>query len=197
MPPPRQIAMFFMRVALIYGLLIAPWPGIRDCYRNIFISIANQFAHSLVPGTFSRFKPHPEKSARNDTVVEIESRRLSLRTTVGLSARQPAYVQTAFFTSLMLATPLPWSRRWISLIWGLLMVHISLLFWLASVIAYEVLLVRLESNPRADVTLGDLATTLVHQCLAGEVVVMLLIPVVVWILVCLQLKPLATSTERI
>ena len=46
MPPTKTIVGFFVRLSLLYALLVAPWPGLREAYVAAHASAANAFFRS-------------------------------------------------------------------------------------------------------------------------------------------------------
>ena len=121
--PPKRVATFFVLCLVIYGLLMAPWPGVRAAYATYF-----QVAGSLFFGSFGakdavRFRPAPDNPAGWDTEVVLTNPGNGTSGTVLHSSRKTGYVPTAVLVSLVLATPLSWSRKWRSLLWGVLVVN--------------------------------------------------------------------------
>lgn len=195
MPEPRVIAVFFLKLMLLYGILVVPWPGARSAYRAIFICGANVFAQSLVSGTSVNFKPAPDVSNKKDTHAVITIRSNLRRVTIRLSSQNPAYLMMAFFTSLALATPQPRKRLFGSLALGLLLVYVTVLFWLSILIAYEKLRIDFESPTHVPSTTWDLIVVVARGCVADEVVMMLLVPVMIWILVCFRISHVADEAS--
>lgn len=122
----RRIAGFFARLAIIYGLFVIPWPGIKTGYAAFFRVSGTFFFESLIPGGSVRFEPAPNPTGRFDTVILCVNKRTGAEAEADASSRNSGYLQTALLISLVLATPLPWSRRVWALLWGLLLVNVAM-----------------------------------------------------------------------
>lgn len=129
MLPTKPIAKFFLRLVIIYMLLVAPWPGVREAY-----SSAYRWAASAVFGQFGAsggadFEPISKPFKNNDT--EINTYNLRTGRPIALNyhdTRLTGYLLTAETLALILATPLAWSRKWKALLWGLVLVHLVIMF---------------------------------------------------------------------
>ena len=130
MPPRRLVVAFLLQFVVIYVLLIVPWPGWRTTYGRFFRGVARTaFACENGP-TIVRFRP-AEKPPRPEIDLEI----LFVQRTeidaaghapgriLGLDSRGVGWVPTALLLALVGATPLPWSRRWRTLLAGVVLVH--------------------------------------------------------------------------
>lgn len=124
MLPVKQIVGFLARLLVFYGLLAFPWPGLREAY-----SAAYQAAGDAVFGSFGRdgvvrFEALPHVRGQMDTEIVFGNRRTRpAPRAVRHSARLTGYLPTAEVLALILATPIPWSRKWKALLWGLVLVH--------------------------------------------------------------------------
>ena len=129
MPPLRRISWFFLCCVLIYALLVVPWPGVMGAYRAYFRASGN-----LVFGAFGSkgavvFNPRPGIRKGNDTRLTLRKRRPPFpEADIDINSRMVAYRPTAFIIALCLATPIPWSRRWQALVWGLVGVQAFIAF---------------------------------------------------------------------
>ncbi|MHC4093524.1 MAG: hypothetical protein ACYSVY_25170 [Planctomycetota bacterium] len=136
MLPPKRIAWFLFRLVLLYAVFIAPWPVVSEAYAAAYRAVSNVVFGSFGSEGEVRFRKPTGPSAMDS---EIAIRRPPSRVvgTTSHSARFTGYVPTAFVISLILATPLPWSRRGKALLWAMLLVHafialrlqITLLHW--------------------------------------------------------------------
>ncbi|MGB2987004.1 MAG: hypothetical protein WBE26_14115 [Phycisphaerae bacterium] len=148
MIPPRQssFSSVCLRLLLrafccyvIYLLLMVPWPGLMDGYRACFRAGANLlFEHSSTAGSVS-FKPSSSIDDMKDTTlvlvkrkpVLMRGRRITPRGEMDISSIKTGYRPTAFLIALVLVTPIPWSRRWRALLFGLVLVNVFVAFRLA------------------------------------------------------------------
>ena len=130
MPPLRRTSWFFLWCVLIYALLVVPWPGVMGAYRAYFRAGGN-----LVFGAFGSagavaFNPRPGiRKQGNDTRLTLRKRRPPFpEADIDINSGMVAYRPTAFIIALCLATPIPWSHRWRSLVWGLIGVQAFIAF---------------------------------------------------------------------
>ena len=136
MLPPKQIAWFLVRLVLLYAVFIAPWPVVPEAYAAAYRAVSNVVFGSFGSEGVVQFRK-PQGPSDMDTELAIRKRSSPVMGTTEHSARFMGYVPTAFVVSLILATPLPWSRRGKALLWAMLLVHgfiairllIVLLYW--------------------------------------------------------------------
>lgn len=115
-----QVAAFVVRFALLYALLMAPWPGSVEAYGALYRGLVQLCTVSIDPersvrvydaargrqlgpasmDTGIQHRVPPERGYGDRAVAD------SLR-----SSRHTGYMPTAMLLSLVLATPLPWRRR--------------------------------------------------------------------------------------
>ena len=124
MSPHSRIAAFFLKVIFFYALLMIPWPGVKDGYGYIFRACGNTFFRTF--GSTGRVYFHPitdqpvGKDAK-DTTAKLENIKSGRRGPMDMNSRLMGYLPTAFAAALILATPVPWSRRLWALLWGVLL----------------------------------------------------------------------------
>jgi len=178
---------FLFRFVLIFGLLIAPWPGWNELYGHYFRGLG-QMAFSRDEGKrVVLFAPYEGQAAASslDTRLTLGNRDLldgggkGLVKRTELDTRSIGWVPTALTMALIMATPIPWRRRGLALLGGLILVHGFILFSLQTWIW--------DNSP--DLSLMTLSTfwkevadefdyTLINQLGASFSV-----PVLIWILV--------------
>lgn len=114
---------FALRAIVIYGFLVAPWPGLRESYARGF-----RWTARVVYGHFGgdgivTFHPLEDGNSRMDTQIRLGKRGVPYAGPTEYNTRIGGYLPTAAVIALILATPIPWSRRWLALVWGLVGVH--------------------------------------------------------------------------
>ncbi len=177
----RLIGGFVLRLLPLYVLLVIPWPGLGPIYASCYSAAASLVFGSLIPGGSVRFERMPKPEKGYDTKVHFVN--LSTGATISAisSSRDPAYFQTAFLVSLILATPLPWRRRLGSLLAGLALVHLAIFL--------KVLLTVLHGFSQDRVALlspdapWDTILSALTRVAVADIVSLLTIPVLIWILV--------------
>lgn len=181
MLPFRQIAAFFIRLLVIYGLLLILWPGVKPTYAGIFSAQGNLVFRSLIPRGPVYLRPMVPPSAG---VFDTEIHLLNLRSGAGgmipASSRR-AYAQTILLVSLVLATPLPWWRRFTALVWGLILVDVAITCKLFVAVLHGFS----DSHVRLLVPAPpwDRILPLANQLVANDIVTLFIVPVFIWILV--------------
>ncbi len=137
MLPPKQIVGFLLRLVLLYGILAVPWPAVQRAYSAAYAGVANVVFGSFGSDGRVRFQ-HPPNSDRPAALELVIRKRGAPQ--IGRSPHDPiltGYLAIVEVIALILATPVPWSRRCKALVWGMLLVHayiwlrleITLLHW--------------------------------------------------------------------
>jgi len=122
MSPRKRIAWFVVSVLALYGVFSVPWPGVAEAYSTLYRAVGNQLFGSFGSGGVVRFQPAPKGSGM-DTEIAIRNSRSPVVGTTPHNTRITGYLPTVEVVALILATPIPWSRRWKALVWGLVLVH--------------------------------------------------------------------------
>ena len=186
---------FLLRFTLIFGLLIVPWPGWNGLYGNYFRSLAGAIYHDDERQiVLFDANPNGVKSGL-DTRITLGNRALldsegkgPVRRTE-LDSRSIGWVPTALTLALVAATPIPWRRRWLSLLCGFVLIHVFIWLSLQSWVwahAQEVSLLTLSSF-WAKIA-AELDYTLLNQ-----MGVSFTVPVLIWILVTFRQQDLLSS----
>ena len=129
----RPILVFALWFILIYGLLIAPWPGAKKIYASYFRALGRVVFVENGSRRLLHFQPlndpHHKWPPNFDTAIIMANRDLldpdgnGHRFMLTVDAWQMGWTPTAFFVTLILATPIPWRRQLWAMFWGLLWVH--------------------------------------------------------------------------
>lgn len=176
---------FLLRFAVVFGVLIAPWPGWDPAYAAYFQSFGRMIFGGSDGPRVVEFAPNKGGSPQLDTVVTIENRdRLDSRGQVParqmeLDSRSLGWVPTALTVALVAATPIPWRRRLVALASGLVLIHLFIFFTLEAGIW----------NNSADLSLTTLsgfwrsAAAELEYVLVTQIGASFSVPVVIWILV--------------
>ena len=178
---PKRIIGFVLRLVVIYGLLVIPWPGIKGAYAALYSAGANFAYKSVLAGGLVRFHPVEPPGAKYDTHIHYSNLASGAKSTFKTSSRDPAYLQTAFLVSLVLATTLSWRRRILASLYGLMLLHIA--------IYGKVLITVLYGASRHKVAILDPSPTwervlvIANRFASQDVVMLLIIPVLIWFLV--------------
>ena len=132
MQPVKRISGFLFWCLVTYGLLLLPWHGLMNAYRAGFRAVGNVMFHSVSDGGSVYFEKLSDGDRVNDTTLRLTNRTNGTRGSMDIRAAYVAYRPTAFLIALVLATPMPWSRRGWALLWGLVGVGLFVAFriWL-------------------------------------------------------------------
>jgi len=133
----RTILFFLVKCVVLYALFVVPWPGVANAYRSLFRQAGDGLFYRVGDAALVKFTKMDGANGK-DTRVELENRRDRQAGALEIRAMYWGYRPTVFLMALILATPLPWSRRGKALIWGLLLVNvfIGVRLWLRITDAY-------------------------------------------------------------
>lgn len=123
MRPVRVLGGFFLRFLVVFVLLMAPWPGVSEAYAAFFRSGGNLLFSSFGSEGRVRFLPLSDGDPGQDTEVVLVNRRTGAQISIAGGSRLQGFKPTAFVLALILATPIPWSRRWRAAVFGLILVN--------------------------------------------------------------------------
>jgi hypothetical protein len=183
----RLILGFLIRFVVVFGLLILPWPGWNEFYGQGFRAIGNAVFARQDENCILYFEAHRQTRGFSavDTRITIGNRHLMDSngkgpvTLLELNTRFVGWLPTALTIALIVATPVPWRRRWWALFWGVLLIHAFILFSVAVYIWNESTTVSLVTlSPLWKEIADALEYTLVVQMGAS-----FSIPVLIWIAV--------------
>lgn len=122
---PKGIGGFAARVLGLYVLLaVVPGDGVREAYARLFRAANNGIFGKFGTRGVVRFRPFTEGPEAWDTKVFFQVRPAPRQRWVACKAWDTGWRPAASFLALMLATPIPWSRRWRALCWGIVLVHV-------------------------------------------------------------------------
>jgi hypothetical protein len=193
MPRPRPILRFLAAFALVYGALIAPWPGWNAAYAAGFRGLAQACLGTSGP-TVVRFQATPGggpldtqiaifKPAQADAQGRVKTRLLRLDT------RGVGWIPTAFLVALILASPVSGSRRFRALALGLVALYLYLLL----AVRVYIWNATLANAPEAlKAVASGLVETMVVQLGPSFVV-----PAILWLLVTFRQADFEAALGRI
>lgn len=191
---PRSLAGFFLRFLLIYGLLLAPWPGWREGYGRLFREMGQIFLGREVGQAGSgavRFAGIPPEERRQlDTRIVLANPAdpgaggSGAGQILELDSRGIGWVPTALVTALILATPLPWRRRGVALLAGLGLIQVFILFSVSTSLWNA--LPPSAGWPRPIASLERHLTAALEDAFVTQLGASFVIPTVIWILVAFR-----------
>ena len=122
---------FALRFVLVFGVLIAPWPGWNLVYSHYFQAMgsmafnpAGESNRSVVFQSASGQVPELDTrvTLKNAALADSSGKGLTLHTE--LDSRSIGWLPTALTIALVLATPIPWPRRLGALAGVLVLIHL-------------------------------------------------------------------------
>ena len=189
--PARRFARFVVGFLLLYGLLVLPWPGVRESYASFFRAGGNVLFKSFGSRGTVRFIPADPQHGKWDTEGHLIRRDRPTYWRVGFNSRRMGYLPTAVLTALVLATPIPWRRRGWALLWGILLVNGFVVVRLA------VAIMRGFRNVDLFVfsSFWNRAVDTIYDVVSISTVTSCVVPAVIWMLVCLRREDCAVLLE--
>lgn len=190
MSPRKTVFGFFIRLAVLYTVLIASWPMVKSGYCGSFRKMGSACFSTLGKGGTATFENDPTEDSVRDTVVvtvntTFPDARIEKR--MPISARYTGYFPTVVVLSLVLSTPLPWPRRLRSLAVGLVLVNVFILAWLGISI-WDDISEPLPQVPVHGFILTPWVKTVVHFIVVNVVDSLVacsyVVPVFIWIIAC-------------
>ena len=107
----------------LYVVLMVPWPGVQDAYRDAFIRIGATVFGGFGARPTPVFETFHEKGKPADTTISVLHRPTGGTLWMRLSSREIGYFPTAVVTALILATPATWRKRLTAWLIGLVAVY--------------------------------------------------------------------------
>ncbi len=136
MHPLRVVIQFFLIAVCAYVLLIVRWPGVRETYRDAYLSVGRTLFARFGDGGLVNFKPLAG-DPMNDAVIEMGRRGVTSGQSVQVHTGRIAYTPTALVLALIVATPIPWRRKGWGLLWGLILVNLFTVARIWSLLTYS------------------------------------------------------------
>ena len=186
----KTLALFLLKVVVIYALLALPLSFYDQLYGDFYRKIAGSFFNTFRETGLVRFK---EGAKPEITHINIGNKDLprgpggAIKTLpIDINTRYLGYLPTILLISLVVASPVPWKRKLIALALGLALVTLLILFK-----QYISLLWRCDQNPWLQLTdYGDKGKALLNSTyhfIAVTSSSVLYFVVAIWLLVTFRL----------
>lgn len=184
-----DIMKFCGRFALLYMLLVAPWPGVQQAYGTLFRLGGDLVFHSFGPDGSVRFEPRQGNSGPLDTEIVLTQPFSRRAGHMQVESRAFGYLPIVFFVALVIATAGSWSRRVRALAWGMALVHA----FIALRVAIPLMLLGSDGNPHL-FTIGAFWRTILlgaENAIAVHSASSFVVPMLIWMVVspCSGLSP--------
>jgi len=197
MPSLKPLYLFVLKLSVVYGLFLIPWPGVMTAYRAAFCAGGNTFFRTLGGSGRVYFGPREEPiTAGKDVIARLENVGNRAAGVMEMNSRLIGYLPTGFAISLIVATPVPWKRRAVAVLWGsaAASVFVGVTVWLRLVNAFS------DSNPLTVFAFGPFwkgTVVVLLKVLAMSPVTAYIAPVVIWALVCLRREDLVRIATHV
>lgn len=188
-PRSRTTLRCFLFFLLVYGALMAVWPGVCGVYAAGFRAGAEAIFGTLGSHGTVRFRALPEPEGADDTKMFVKPDRSQEWTWMKFSSRHVGYLSTAVLAGLILATPLPWSRRAWALLAGMVLLHVFVAMRIAILI---VCALRVDTSGRLGLSdsFWDRMLRAGVNCISTGQAISYIVPILIWILVSLRREDL-------
>ncbi len=198
MYPVERTGWFFLKLIVIYGLLLIPWPGVERGYAVYYRGMANLFYGSLGSVGTARFESFQERSGRYDSQMIIKCVSFDgKRTTrdVPFHTRRIGYLPTVQVTALILATSMPWRRKLRALLFGLVLIHAFIILEIGLTVMYSLTDVRLPVFDFEPWTCHFFAR--LYEMTVISPTLSFILPILIWLLVCFRREDWQQIVESI
>lgn len=176
MPLRKRSLRFFLVFVATFVVLLGAWGVLASSYGALFRAAGGAMALGSGPWAV-KYSRQLDKNASHDTQVLLLNRQDSLKRTVDLSSRRMAYMPTALLIALTLATPVPWVRKGVSLLWGFIGVNVYIAIRLALVPSTYIVAPGEESR--------ETVLAALEWILSGSSAGWTIVPLVIWVVVTL------------
>lgn len=128
MHPLRRVSIPFVLCLVYYYVLVFAAP-LMNGYRAYFRAGGNLLFRSFGSAASVQFEPFASQDyAKDTTLVLYKLKPRPVRGTTEITAVYYGYRPTVFLIALILATPIPWRRRLLALVWGLILINVFVAF---------------------------------------------------------------------
>lgn len=114
----RPAAGVFLRFCVVFGLLLYPWPGLREGVQSLFHAELKGLSGVFLPRMFVRVEPFVDPDHRSiDTLVQMADPRTRQPDGsanvkgISLDSRSVGWIPQVMLLALIAATPGSWVRR--------------------------------------------------------------------------------------
>ena len=191
----KRIAGFFFGFTVIFALLMAPWPGLDEAHAGLLRVAGNVLFARFGSDGVVQFRSLSAPAPGHELEVALSNLRSGVAYVFPFSSRKQGYKPTAFVLALTLATPIPWSRRWRTVLWGLLWVNVYVLLRV-TVFLFAAFSGDAQLAPFSLGAIGTKVLVYVHWVVVASFAGSLILPLVIWVLVTFRRKDWEAVLQR-
>jgi len=192
MPTPSTALRFALRLLVVYGLLIAPWPGLKSGYGSLFRTCGNKLIQASGLRDMVEFRPPTVHQAAWDVEMHMKNPKTRESWHVEFRSHGWGYLPTAAIVALIVATPLAWSRRWMALIAGLVLVQLFIALRVAVLLLFGMYWGGAIHLSEVQAKAAEIAL----EGFSNSPVATFIVPVVIWLLVTFRRSDLEAILPR-
>ena len=185
----------FVFLAVVYFLLLMALVP-TGFFPPVFRFGANAVFHSMGSDRVAKFERFDDPMGVYDTKMFVGSQALGRPTyasSIGVNSVRQGYAPLVLVIALVLATPVPWPRKWRALLSGMLLVNLFIVLRVGVALLYGFSRVGLGSRRLLEVS-GPEAWLLRQgdQILAGDLHLTYVVPLLIWLLVAVRMRDFRT-----
>lgn len=139
----KMLGGFVLRFALVFGLLILPWPGLQTAVQAGFRVQTRLVTGLILPRQAFRVEKYsdPAHPALDTLVVVMDQEKTgspgkSGTLGVPLDSISQGWIPLAMLIALLGATPVPWSKRWKALLAGVVVIEFLVVVTILVAVAF-------------------------------------------------------------
>ena len=171
---------------MIFVVLTAPWPGLPAAYAPVYRAGVNLLFARFGSSGAVEVRRSTRQDPDHDTELVLSNWRTGAEYVFAGSSLK-GYKPTAFVLALILATPIPWGRRWRAALWGMVCVTaysaLRMAVFLATAFSGDNSLALFAPGPVGKGALDYLSWVVVDSFTGW-----LILPLPIWALVCFRRK---------
>ena len=123
-PSVTRVAGFTLRFVLVFTVLTAAWPWLKQPYRSVYCGVGNLLFVRFGSDGGVLMRLSSTLGADHDLEVMLTNRRTGSQYSFAGSSQMQGFKPTAFLVSLIAATPVSLRRRGRALVWGLVWINV-------------------------------------------------------------------------
>lgn len=174
----RRVGRFIVVAAMLFAAMVLAWRVVRPAYDRAFRAACNALFRHIAPQGETHFVVNPRYG---ETAIRLHKGEVRARRNVLIETWRWCWQPIAIVVALVLATPIPTSRRLRAVLLGMAAVHV----WIAARIALRLLYKYASPGEVQQIDLGGFAFSLVEfldRALLDSLDIFA-VPLLIWIVV--------------
>ena len=190
----KALAGFLGRFLVFFTVLLLLWSVVGDAYGVMYRQGMTSIYSGFFPGGEVKLDRLEDDGSGYDSDVVLTNVKKGLSFGRRVNSRQQGYIPTVYVVSLILATPIPWSRRLKLAMWGLLIVslYVPLRLLPALIMSFAHPDFGIFALGPTSEAIVRFLTNTVHINFAGHFV----LPIPIWFLLCFRRADIVAFMRR-